>query len=218
VYRFAAPDGAEGEQPAKGRVTYSTQPQSELVSLTEADEESTERPFFGPKSVLILRNIWKGGHDGKVGDNAAERANRSDPPGSLRRGLFSSDASDPGSNLETGAGHRDAARDAACHEATQGGSGSNSATGTSAARPSPQKRLRDGRKPRAPRGDSARLIEEMLESIAPRAARPAEIRSTLQSEKGVSLAFTSIRHALGQLEARRVVEQVADSKTWRHLG
>jgi hypothetical protein len=74
------------------------------------------------------------------------------------------------------------------------------------------------RKPRAPRGDSARRIEEMLESIAPRAARPAEIRSTLQSEKGVAIAFTSIRHALGQLEARRVVEQVADTKTWRHLG
>ena len=72
------------------------------------------------------------------------------------------------------------------------------------------------RKRRAPRGDSARLIEEMLKSITPRAARPAEIRSTLQSEKGVALAFTSIRHALGQLEARRVVEQVADSKTWRY--
>jgi len=68
------------------------------------------------------------------------------------------------------------------------------------------------------RGSNARLIEEMLKSIAPRAARPAEIRSTLQSEKGVAVAFTSIRHALGQLEARRVVEQVPDSKTWRHLG
>jgi hypothetical protein len=58
----------------------------------------------------------------------------------------------------------------------------------------------------------------VLQSIAPRAARPAEIRSTLQREKGVAIAFTSIRHALGQLQARRVVEQVADTKTWRHLG
>jgi hypothetical protein len=73
-------------------------------------------------------------------------------------------------------------------------------------------------KRRPSRGSNAHLIEEMLQSIAPRAARPAEIRSMLQSEKGVSLAFTSIRHALGQLEARQVVEQVADSKTWRHLG
>jgi hypothetical protein len=89
--------------------------------------------------------------------------------------------------------------------------------------PKPRGRPRKGvsttaRKPRATRGGSARLIEEMLKSIAPRAARPAEIRSTLQSEKGVAIAFTSIRHALGQLEARRVVEQAADSKTWRHLG
>jgi|HubBroStandDraft_6_1064221.scaffolds.fasta_scaffold264517_2 hypothetical protein len=73
-------------------------------------------------------------------------------------------------------------------------------------------------KRRPSRGSNAHLIEEILKSIAPGAARPAEIRSTLQSEKGVSLAFTSIRHALGQLETRGVVEQVADSRTWRHLG
>jgi hypothetical protein len=71
---------------------------------------------------------------------------------------------------------------------------------------------------RPSRGSNAHLIEEMLQSIAPRAARPAEIRSTLQREKGVAIAFTSIRHALGQLATRGVVEQVADNKTWRHLG
>jgi hypothetical protein len=74
------------------------------------------------------------------------------------------------------------------------------------------------RKQRPGRGSNARLIEEMLRSIAPRAARPAEIRSTLQSEKGVAIAFTSIRHALGQLATRGAVEQVADGKTWRHIG
>jgi hypothetical protein len=74
------------------------------------------------------------------------------------------------------------------------------------------------RERRLSRGGNARLIEEMLQSIAPRAARPAEIRSTLQREKGVAIAFTSIRHALGQLATRGTVEQVADSKTWRHLG
>jgi len=31
----------------------------------------------------------------------------------------------------------------------------------------------------------------------------------------VAIPFTSIRHALGQLEARHTVEQVANSKTWR---
>ena len=71
---------------------------------------------------------------------------------------------------------------------------------------------------RPSRGSNARLVEEMLQSIAPRAARPSEIRSTLQREKGVALPFTSIRHALGQLATRGVVKQVADSKTWRHLG
>jgi hypothetical protein len=61
------------------------------------------------------------------------------------------------------------------------------------------------------------MIEEVLQGIAPRAARPTEIRSALQG-KGVSMAFTSIRHALGQLAARQAVEQVGDSNTWRHRG
>jgi hypothetical protein len=40
----------------------------------------------------------------------------------------------------------------------------------------------------------------------------------IQREKGVAIAFTSIRHALGQLELRQVAEQVADSNTWRYCG
>jgi transcriptional regulator with XRE-family HTH domain len=62
----------------------------------------------------------------------------------------------------------------------------------------------------------ARLVEEVLQSNAPRALRPAEIRSAIQRDKGVAMAFTSIRNALGQLEARHVAEQVAESKTWRY--
>jgi hypothetical protein len=62
------------------------------------------------------------------------------------------------------------------------------------------------------------MIEEILQAIAPRAARPTEIRQTLQRDKGVAMAFTSIRHALGQLAARQAVEQVGDSNTWRHRG
>jgi hypothetical protein len=73
-----------------------------------------------------------------------------------------------------------------------------------------------GRRPQ--RGSNARLIEEVLQSSAPRALRPAEIRRTLQRDKGVAMAFTSIRHALGQLEERGTAEQIADSKTWRHRG
>ena len=75
-------------------------------------------------------------------------------------------------------------------------------------------RRSSGRRPQ--RGTNARLVEEVLHSNAPRALRPAEIRTAIQRDKGVAMAFTSIRHALGQLEARRVVEQIADSKTWRY--
>ncbi|HUC71081.1 MAG TPA: hypothetical protein VMS01_07820 [Stellaceae bacterium] len=83
------------------------------------------------------------------------------------------------------------------------------------ARPRDQERPYN-RRPR--RGTNAKLIESVLLSIAPRAARPTEIRNVLRREQGVALAFTSIRHALGQLEARRVAEHVAHSKTWRYLG
>jgi hypothetical protein len=80
------------------------------------------------------------------------------------------------------------------------------------------KDLEPGHLRRPRRGTNAKLIEAVLQSIAPRAARPTEIRNVLRRERGVALAFTSIRHALGQLEARRVAEQVAHSKTWRYLG
>jgi hypothetical protein len=92
-------------------------------------------------------------------------------------------------------------------------------------RPHPRKtqarRARAGSKSaakRLERGSNARFVEEVLRALAPQAARPAEIRAALQRDKGVSLAFTSIRHALGQLEARHLAEQVADSKTWRYRG
>jgi hypothetical protein len=80
--------------------------------------------------------------------------------------------------------------------------------------PAPRKaqprRARAASKPtakRLERGLSARLVGEVLRALAPQAVRPAEIRAALQRDKGVSLAFTSIRHALGQLESRKVVDQ-----------
>lgn len=93
--------------------------------------------------------------------------------------------------------------------------------------PSPPSRRRSARataggataklEQRPRRGTNARLVEAVLQSIAPRAARPTEIRDALRQEKGIALAFTSIRHALGQLQARCAVEQVAHDKTWRYL-
>jgi len=104
-------------------------------------------------------------------------------------------------------------------------SGRGAATTALAARPTRQRRVSgeraSRRAPRAAerrpqRGTNARLITEVLQLNAPRALRPAEIRSALRHDKGVAVAFTSIRHALGQLEARHAVEQVGDSKTWRY--
>ena len=66
-------------------------------------------------------------------------------------------------------------------------------------------------------GSNAQSIEEVLQAAAPRALRQAEIRKALQ-DKGVELAFTSIRHALAQLEARNSAEQVGNTRTWRHRG
>jgi hypothetical protein len=51
---------------------------------------------------------------------------------------------------------------------------------------------------RLERGSNARFVEEVLRALAPQAVRPGEIRAALQRNKGVSLAYTSIRHALGQ--------------------
>jgi hypothetical protein len=100
-----------------------------------------------------------------------------------------------------------------------------------AAKPAAQRPARAARSPhraakssrgasarRPQRGSNARMIEEILQSMAPRAVRPAEIRTALQRDKGVAMAFTSIRHALGQLEGRRVAEQVGNSRTWRYRG
>ena len=72
--------------------------------------------------------------------------------------------------------------------------------------------------PKPRRGNNAQLIAEVLKAIPSGTARPAEIRKALQSDKGVALAFTSIRHALGQLASRHEVEASSDGKTWRYVG
>jgi len=73
-----------------------------------------------------------------------------------------------------------------------------------------------GRRPQ--RGTNARLIAEVLKAMPSGTARPAEIRTALQRDKGVQMAFTSIRHALGQLAARNEVAASADGKSWRYTG
>ena len=91
-----------------------------------------------------------------------------------------------------------------------------------AEKPAPGRRRRAAAKAtaaaRPQRGTNAKLIAEVLKQMPSGEARPAEIRSALQREKGVEMAFTSIRHALGQLATRHEVESSADGKTWRYLG
>jgi hypothetical protein len=60
------------------------------------------------------------------------------------------------------------------------------------------------------------MVEELLRSIAPRAARPTDIRNAIRRDRGVVMAFTSIRHALNQLEVRQSIERLGDTKTWRY--
>jgi hypothetical protein len=69
---------------------------------------------------------------------------------------------------------------------------------------------------RPQRGTNAERIEQVLKASAPCALRMAEIRKALHGE-GIEMAFTSIRHALTQLERRNTTEQVGD-KTWRQRG
>jgi uncharacterized protein (DUF4415 family) len=52
------------------------------------------------------------------------------------------------------------------------------------------------------RSRNARMIEEVLQSMAPRALRPAEIREALQ-DNGVAMAITSIHQALSQIGVKR---------------
>jgi hypothetical protein len=93
-----------------------------------------------------------------------------------------------------------------------------------APRQAPVRRARRAARKAAPagarpqRGTNARLIAEVLKAMPSGTARPAEIRKALQSGKGVAMAFTSIRHALGQLAARHEVASTDDGKTWRYLG
>ncbi len=79
-----------------------------------------------------------------------------------------------------------------------------------APRETPARQGRPDNKPaakRLERGSNARFVEEVLRAFAPQAVRQSEIRAALQRDKGVALSFTSIRHALEQLEGRKAVEQ-----------
>src|SRR5258708_7279484 len=62
-----------------------------------------------------------------------------------------------------------------------------------AASPAATRRRASASAQRPQRGTNARMVEEVLHTNAPRALRPAEIRTAIQRDKGVAMAFTSIR-------------------------
>jgi hypothetical protein len=64
------------------------------------------------------------------------------------------------------------------------------------------------------RGENARHIADAMTTLPNRSGPAAAIRKAL-AEKGIALPFTSIRHALGQLQARGEVSVAG--KTWTYI-
>ena len=65
------------------------------------------------------------------------------------------------------------------------------------------------------RGDNSRHIAEAIMALPNRTGPAAAIKKAL-AEKGHDLAYTSIRHGLGQLQARGEVSVAADGRTWSY--
>jgi hypothetical protein len=65
------------------------------------------------------------------------------------------------------------------------------------------------------RGDNARRIAEAMMTLPDHTGPAATIKKAL-AKKGHDLPYTSIRHALGQLQARGEASVVADGKSWKY--
>ena len=65
------------------------------------------------------------------------------------------------------------------------------------------------------RGDNARHIVEALMTLPGRTGPAAAIKKAL-AEKGHDIPYTSIRHSLGQLQARGEASVAADGRTWSY--
>lgn len=65
------------------------------------------------------------------------------------------------------------------------------------------------------RGDNAQHIAEAMMALPDHSGPAAAIKKAL-AEKGHDLAYTSIRHGLGQLQARGEVSVAADGRTWSY--
>jgi hypothetical protein len=65
------------------------------------------------------------------------------------------------------------------------------------------------------RGDNAQYIAEAMMALPNHSGPAAAIKRAL-AEKGHDLAYTSIRHGLGQLQARGEVSVAEDGRTWSY--
>jgi hypothetical protein len=89
------------------------------------------------------------------------------------------------------------------------------ATNTSTKRPTKAAPAR--KQTRRVRGANAAVIAEVLKALPKSTGRAADIKRSLKG-KGKDLPFTSIGHALGQLQARGQATVAEDSKTWTYTG
>jgi len=89
---------------------------------------------------------------------------------------------------------------------------------TAATTAAPRRQKRAQAKPatrKTRRGDNARHIAEAMMAL-PNQTGPAGAIKKVLAEKGHDMAYTSIRHALGQLEARGEASVAADGRTWSY--
>jgi len=79
-----------------------------------------------------------------------------------------------------------------------------------------QKRAQAKLAPRqARRGDNVRHIAEAMMALPDHSGPAAVIKKALAG-KGYDISYTSIRHGLGQLQARGQASVAADGKTWSY--
>lgn len=104
----------------------------------------------------------------------------------------------------------------ATSKATAGPATSAKSTASTTAAPRRQRRAQTKPAPRQTRrGDNARYIAEVLMALPDHSGPAAAIKKAL-AEKGHDMPYTSIRHGLGQLQARGEVTVAEDGRTWSY--
>jgi hypothetical protein len=66
------------------------------------------------------------------------------------------------------------------------------------------------------RGANANLVEAALRSVAPKSCGPTELIHLVAGAIGKPLAYTSVTHALNQLERRRAARKVSSNR-WEYI-